>query len=210
MINCQNYDTKKLEIFSISADSTEENQQLIELINKIKNNFINVLFHDIHDKSNIMTIVKEKIEKIKAEKYSDDLANCIPKYFEKILGKRDDIISYLSKDLKIMLNYCKRAIDTDTITSFIDNFKMEKLKLKVVKTKKIDLDNFDNELNKELKKLYSQISKKYFEEKFNEEVYTFFFTFYKAEAEKIIAQSINDMKIDELKPIIEKNYLFNN
>ena len=109
-----------------------------------------------------------------------------------------------------MLNYCKRAIDTDTITSFIDNFKMEKLKLKVVKTKKIDLDNFDNELNKELKKLYSQISKKYFEEKFNEEVYTFFFTFYKAEAEKIIAQSINDMKIDELKPIIEKNYLFNN
>ena len=199
------YENKKLEIFPISIENKDENEQSEKLINITKNNFINVLYQDIHDKSNIMTIVKNKIEKIEVEKDLDDLPNCILKYFEKILGKRDEIISYLSKDLELMLNYSKRAIDTDTITYFIDNFKLEKLKLKVVKTKKIDLDNFDNDLNKELKKHYSQISKKYYQEKFNEEVYNFFLNFYKVEAEKIIAQTIKDMKIDDLKPLIEKN-----
>ena len=82
---------------------------------------------------------------------------------------------------------------------------MEKLKLKVVKTKKIDLDNFDKELNKELKKHYTQISNKYYQEKFNNEVFNFFLEFYKNEAEKIINQTIKGMKIDDLKPIIEKN-----
>ena len=103
----QKYDKKNIEIFKISTENNSENKTAKEFVNIFKNKFINILYQEIHDNTDFMIIVKSNIEKIKPEKDLDDLPTCIPKYFEKILGKRDDIISYLSKDLKNMFNYAK-------------------------------------------------------------------------------------------------------
>ena len=202
------YINKKLEIINVSFENIDNSKQFDEIFIKIKNNFNTLLYKNIHDNLSIIEIVKNKIEKIEDEKDLNELPISISKYFEKLLGKRDDIVKYLEKHFETLLNYSKRVIDTDTITNFIDNFKQEKLKLKVKKSKKIDIENLDEELNKELKKKYYDISKNFYEEKFNEEFYKFFLNFMKTEAEKIIVQSIKDLKMEDLKPFIEKKLEF--
>ena len=200
------YSNKKLEIIQLSLENIDVNKQLDEIYIKIKNNFNNLLYKNIHDNLSIMELVKKKIDDIEEEKDLSELPISISKYFEKLLGKRDDIIKYLEKHFETLLNYSKRAIDTDTITNFIDNFKEEKLKLKVKKTKKIDIENIDEELNKELNKKYSQISNNFYEKRFNEEFYKFFLELMKTEAEKIIVQVIKDLKMEDLKSFIEKKF----
>ena len=146
------YTNKKIEIIPFSYDNIKEN--INEIIIKTKNNFIDIIYQYILDNTYLMEKVKHNIEKIKIEKDLDDLPKSLSNYFEKLLGKRDDINQYLYTSFKNLLNYAERGINSDAINDFIKNFKKEKLKLKVseIKSKKIDIENLDDEFNNEIKK----------------------------------------------------------
>ena len=174
-----------------------------DIITKIKNSFIELLYKEIHvNTDNVMDIVKMKIEEIKPDN-NLDLPDSVANHFEKLLGKRDDIIKYLRGISKSSSQYSKRVTDIDTISSLIDKFKAEKLKLKVVKTKNLDIESIDEELNKELISFYSKISQAFYEQKYGEIISKFFKDFIKREAEKIILQTLKDLTIENLKPSIE-------
>ena len=193
------------EIVPLLLDNNNKLVSFDDITFKMKNNFNNILYEYIYKDLNFIEIIKKNIQNIEAQKDLDDIPNSISKYFEKLLRKREDINQYISKQLKNTLIYSKRAINTDTMTDYIDKFKQEKLKIKVIKTKKIDIENLDNELNKDLKKKYDEIAKIYYEKEFIEEFYNFFLDFCKKEAENIIKQMIKELNYDYLKPFIEKN-----
>ena len=151
-----------------------------------------------------MKIVKNKLDNIELEKNLNDLPNVMSKYFEKLLGKRDDIAIYINGYLKTLLNISKNQMKADTITNIIDRFKIEKLKLKIKSSKKIDIENLNDELSKDLKNKYLEGSKKFYENKYEEEIFDFFKDFFKVEAKNIIEQSIKNLKLEELKPFIKK------
>ena len=202
------FTNKNFEIIPFSYDNIKEN--INEIINKTKNNFINIIYQYILNNSYLMEKVKDNIKRIKPEKDLDDLPKSLSNYFENLLGKRNDINQYLYKSLKTMLNYSKRGINADTINDLIETFKKEKLKLKVTETKskKIDIENLDDELSNEIKKKYNKISQRFYELKFKEKFFTFFSNFLKEQSEKIISQSIKVLKLEDLKPLIEKNLIF--
>ena len=204
------YPNKKFEIFQISSSNIYEDKTLDDIITKINSNFKNVLFKYIHNDLIINEKIKLNIEKIIPEKDLDDIPNSLSKYFETLLGKRDDINQYMLGHFKTSLNYSKRAIDTDTLKDFINNFKKEKLKLKVSesKSKTLEIENLDGEFNKELKKRCDEISKNYYAEKFKEDLFNYFSNFLKTEAEKIMEQAIKDLKIEDYTVLIEKNFNF--
>ena len=206
------YHNKKYELFQISSTNIYESEQLDEIINKININFNNILMQNIKENLNIIEKIKAKIEAKEVEKNLNDIPTSMSKYFENLLGKRDDIKHYIFKHFITLLNYYKDSIDIDFLTYFIENFKKEKLKLKVTKakSKNLEIENLDNEFNKELKNKSSQIAQDFYQNKFKEELFKFFIDFFKKEAEKIIIHTIKDLKIDDLKPFIEKNINFNN
>ena len=70
--------------------------------------------------------------------------------------------------------------------------------------KKIDVENFNDELNKDIENRYTKISQEFYDKKYDEEVFNFFKNFLKSEAKKIIDQNIKDLKLEDLKSIIEK------
>ena len=199
------YGDKKLELIPFIL----KDRKLDELIIKTKNNFKNLLYSNIHNNmnNNIMKLVKDKIEKIEQEKNLSDLPSSVSNYFEKLLGKITEINNYLNKASKNMINYSKMAIDIDSITKYIEIFKKEKLKLKITgnKNKNLNIENFDDDLNKELKKIYSKISENFYQEEFKEEIFNFFIDLIKQVAEVIILESLKDLKFEELKPLIDKN-----
>ena len=206
------YTDKKFEIFQISSNNIYEDETLDDVITKINNNFNNVVYQNIHNDISINEKVKLNIEKIIPEKDLDDIPDSLSKYFEKLLGKRDDINQYIYKHIKTSLNYSKTSIGIDTMKDFIDNFKEEKLKLKVTKSKSktLEIENLDDEFNKELKKRYNEISKNYYDQKFKEELFNYFSDFLKKEAEKIIGQVIKELKFEDYKVLIEKYFNFEN
>ena len=152
----------------------------------------------------MIDLVKNKLDKIEIENNYDDLPKAMANYFEKLLGKYDDIKIYISKRLKNILNYSKKKLKTDTVTNFINSFKKDKLKLKMQIIKKIDVENFNDELNKEIENRYTKISQEFYEKKYDKEVFNIFKQVLKSEAEKIIYQTIKDLKNDDLKSLIEK------
>ena len=204
------FTNKNYIIIHVNLYNIHENYE--EMIINIKNNFINILFQNIIDNNNLYLKekVKKRIEKIKADKNFDELPDSFSKYFEKLLGKRDDITQYLYQNFQNLLNYAKQAIDLNTTADFIDNFKKEKLKLKIKNTtnKKFDLENLDDELNKEIKKKYNQISQEYYKKRFKTDFFNFFSNYLTIEAKKIISQSIKNLNFEELKSFIEKNLDF--
>ena len=204
------YKNKKLEIIPFSLISSQEN--ISEIINKTKKNFINIIFNNIQSDKKLIEKIKNNLDIIKPEKNLDDLPKTFSEYFGKLLGKREDINNYLNKHFKTVLNYTKRAVDADTINNFIDLFKKEKLKLKIPqkKSKSIDIENIDDELSKEITKKYNQIFRQLYGEKFKQEIFNFFINFLKSEAENNIIQSIKNLKIEDLKPLIQKKFLLEN
>ena len=66
-------------------------------------------------------------------------------------------------------------------------------------SKKIDVEKFNDELNKEIGDRYIKISQEFYNNKYDEEVFNFFKTFLKNEAKKIIEQTIKDLKPEDLK-----------
>ena len=159
---------------------------------------------EVYIKFNLINLVKNKLDKIEIENNYDDLPKAMANYFEKLLGKYDDIKIYISKRLKNILNYSKKKLKTDTVTNFINSFKKDKLKLKMEIIKKIDVENFNDELNKDIENRYTKISQEFYDKKYDEEVFNFFKNFLKSEAKKIIDQNIKDLKLEDLKSIIEK------
>ena len=197
----QIYTNPKFEIINVLL---EEKEGIDEINTKIKNNFINLLYKNIHEDLDIMKIVKNKLDNIELEKNLNDLPNVMSKYFEKLLGKRDDIAIYINGYLKTLLNISKNQMKADTITNIIDRFKIEKLKLKIKSSKKIDIENLNDELSKDLKNKYLEGSKEFYENKYEEEIFDFFKDFFKVEAKNIIEQSIKNLKLEEFKPFIKK------
>ena len=197
----QIYTNPKFEIINVLL---EEKEGIDEINTKIKNNFINLLYKNIHEDLDVMKIVKNKLDNIELEKNLNDLPNVMSKYFEKLLGKRDDIAIYINGYLKTLLNISKNQMKADTITNIIDRFKIEKLKLKIKSSKKIDIENLNDELSKDLKNKYLEGSKEFYENKYEEEIFDFFKDFFKVEAKNIIEQSIKNLKLEELKPFIKK------
>ena len=159
---------------------------------------------EVYIKFNLIDLVKNKLDKIEIENNYDDLPKAMANYFEKLLEKYDDIKIYISKRLKNILNYSKKKLKTDTVTNFINSFKKDKLKLKMEIIKKIDVENFNDELNKDIENRYTKISQEFYDKKYDEEVFNFFKNFLKSEAKKIIDQNIKDLKLEDLKSIIEK------
>ena len=186
------YQIKIIEIFQISL---ENNDSLNKIIMKMKEIFI---------KENIADIAKNKLDKVEIEHNVNDLPKTMANYFEKLLGKYDEINLYISKYLKTFLNYSKNKLKTNTVTNFINDFKQNKLKLKMEIIKRIDIENFNDELNKEIDNRYTKISQEFFDKKYDKEVFNFFKNYLKSEANNIIYQTIKDFKYEDLKPIFEK------
>ena len=202
------YKNKNLEIINFSSDNIQEN--ISDIIDRTKNNFINIIYHDIQNDKKLIEIIKINLDKIKPEKNLDDLPTTFSEYFEKLLGKSEDINYYIESHSKTVLNYTKREIDTDTINNFIELFIKKKLKIKIPekKSKSIDIKNIDDELTKEITNKYNQIFGKFYGEKFKQIIFNFFVNFLKSEAENIIIQTIKSLKIADLKPLLENNFPF--
>ena len=113
------------------------------------------------------------------------------------------IYKYLSD---LLIKY-ETSIKQDIINYYIQNFKKEKMKLKISESKKniLSIDELDKELIKEFKKKYEQVLQEFNQEKFKEEIFTFFVDFFKKEIMKIINENTKEFKIEDLKPSIEKN-----
>ena len=198
------YINKKIELIPfVIKDSIVD-----ELIIKTKNKFKDLLYLNIHKNINncIMEIVCNHIETIEPAKDLNDLPSSISNYFEKLLGNKNEIKVYLSKASKNMLSYCKRAIDTDEINNYIKIFKKEKLKLKITdeKNKSINIENIDDDLNKELKKIYSKISETFYQVEFKEEIFKCFINLIKKEIEAIILENLRNLKMEEFNTLIDK------
>ena len=189
------YKKEQIEIFQTSLENKDS---LDKIMMKTKEDYI---------KLNIMDLAKNKLDKIQIENNLDDLPKTMSKYFEKLLGKYDDITIYIKGYLKNLLIYSKQKLKTNTITNFIDSFKKNKLKLKMQIIKKIDVENFNDELNKEIENRYTKISQEFYDKKYDEEVFISFKQILKSEAEKIIYQAIKDIKDDDLKSLIEKIWI---
>ena len=208
----------KIPIFILFLNSQENNnfeQFQKDLINSFQNKNIEIFQTSLEDidsfdkimlktknistKLNLIDIVNKKLEQIEIENNLNDLPNTMSKYFEKLLGEYEDINKYISGHLKNLLVFSKNKLNTDTVNNFIDRFKKEKLKLKMKISKKIDVEKFNDELNKEIGDRYIKISQEFYNNKYDEEVFNFFKTFLKNEAKKIIEQTIKDLKPEDLK-----------
>ena len=73
--------------------------------------------------------------------------------------------------------------------------------------KKIDVENFNDELNKDIDNRYTKVSQEFYDKEYYEEVFNFFKSFLKSEAKKIIEQNINELKLEDLKSIIGKIWI---
>ena len=198
------YINKKLELIPFSL----KDNMLDEFINKIKNKFKDLLYQNIHENKNncILEKVRKRIEAIEPEKNIDDLPTSVSNFFEKLMGNIKQINDYLNRYIDNMFKFSKGAIDPNTINNFIEQFKKEKLKLKISgnKNKDINIQNIDDDLSKELKNIYSKISEKFYQEQFKEESFNIFVDMIKKVAETIIMESLKDLKIEEFNSIIDK------
>jgi len=84
--------------------------------------------------------VERKIKNIKIEKNLNDMPNLFSKYFEKIFGNKHDIVQYTYKYLSDLLIKYETSIKQDIINYYIQNFKKEKMKLKISESKKEDIN----------------------------------------------------------------------
>lgn len=68
------------------------------------------------------------------------MPNLFSKYFEKIFGNKHDIVQYTYKYLSDLLIKYETSIKQDIINYYIQNFKKEKMKLKISESKKEDIN----------------------------------------------------------------------
>ena len=83
------YKNKNLEILNFSSENKQEN--ISDIINKTKNNFINIIYYNIQNDKKLIEMIKINLDKIQPENNLDDLPNTFSEYFEKLLGKNQDI-----------------------------------------------------------------------------------------------------------------------
>ena len=198
---------KKYEIFHISSENIYESEKLDEIINKLMKNFNNIIFKNIVTNFNLFENVKQNLENITILKNLKDIPTTLSKHFEIILGHKNDIVDYIYKRLEDILNNYKTSIDKDVWNNIIENFKKEKLKLKISESKKkeFDIDKINNELIQEINKKYEHIFQNFYQDKFKEEMFSFFDNFLKKESLKIIDENRKEFKIKDLEPFIKNN-----
>ena len=109
------FHNKKYQTFNISSENIFDAEQLNEIINKLKTNFVHIVFNYIKEKLNIYQSVERKIKNIKIEKNLNDMPNLFSKYFEKIFGNKHDIVQYTYKYLSALLIKYETSIEQNII-----------------------------------------------------------------------------------------------